>query len=217
MRNALILALVAGCGSGSGSSMVDANGGGIDGKLIDAPAVTGKKVFVSSLRYSANLKAAGGKATGVESADALCQQLADASAIGGTYRAWISSSTIDAIDHVQGTGPWFRMDGKMAFPNHASLGVTPMVPISIDEKMGMPDPFYESWTGTGSGGRLKVQNGLTSTTCMDWSSTVDSNTIKGWLGIYGQQNTMLGAGPEWTNYDDGFCTPFSRHLYCFEQ
>lgn len=216
MRILVLVAALAACGGGGDDGgQPDANSGS-DSGAVDGPAA-GKRVFVSSLRYPANLQAAGGESTGMASADALCQQLADAASLGGTYRAWLSTSSEDAIDHVQGTGPWYRMDGAMVFPNHASLGTTPMVPISIDEMGGMPDPYYESWTGTGTGGRLKVDNGLTSTTCEDWTSTIDSDTIKGWLGIFGQQNTTLGAGPEWTNYADGFCSPFSRHLYCFEQ
>jgi hypothetical protein len=216
MRGVFLACVLVACGGEGANPAVDgSSNSGADAASDAQPSA--KRVFVSSLRYPANLKDAGGGADGLASADALCQGLADAVALGGTYRAWLSTTTVDAIDHVQGTGPWVRLDGAMAFLNHAALGTTPMVPISIDETHGMPDPFYEAWTGTGTGGRVKVQNGLASTTCDDWTSTVDSETIKGWLGIYGQADTTLGAGPEWTSYDDGYCSPFSRHLYCFEQ
>src|SRR5687768_15633144 len=115
MRNLVIALALVGCGGNGSDGVLDANGGGGgDGAASDTP-VAGKRVFVSSLRYPANLKAAGGQATGIASGDALCQQLADAASLGGVYRAWLSDSTEDAIDHVQGTGPWYRMDGKLVF------------------------------------------------------------------------------------------------------
>jgi hypothetical protein len=178
----------------------------------------GKRVFVSSLRYSANLRAEGGQSTGRASADAICQTLADAASLGGTFRAWISTNDLDAIDHITGSGPWYRLDASIAFPNHASLATTPQVPLSIDEKLGHPDPYYEAWTGTGVGGRLAAISSLTSTTCLDWTSTVDSTTIQGMLGVFGENGGELdGTGPQWTEYATGYCSPFHRHLYCFEQ
>lgn len=178
---------------------------------------SGLRVFVSSLRYPANLQAAGGQATGLASADALCQGLADAAALGGTFRAWLSTSTVDAIDHIQGAGPWYRMDGAMAFPNHASLATTPLVSINLDEHLGSPDPYYEPWTGTALGGRHAPPTGtVASTTCLDWTSTSSSSSIRGLVGYYGEVAAQ-GDGPAWTDLALGYCSPFSRHLYCFEQ
>jgi len=238
VRAALLVALAA-CSGNANQPCGDCGDGGADAAMHDAPRAVdaprppdapsppppadagvppgGKRVFVTSLRYSANLRAEGGQATGRASADAICQTLADAASLGGTFRAWLSTSDLDAIDHITGTGPWYRLDGAVAFPNHASLGTTPQVPISIDEKLGHPDPFYESWTGTGVGGHLAATS-LSSPTCLDWTSTVDSDSIKGVLGVFGEGSGELdGTGPQWTNYGAGFCTPFARHLYCFEE
>src|SRR5690349_8365685 len=90
-----------------------------DGSVVVPPdaAPAGLRVFVSSLRYSADLRSAGGQATGLASADHICQTLADAAQIGGTWRAWISTTTVHAIDHILGNGPWYRIDGALAFPN----------------------------------------------------------------------------------------------------
>jgi hypothetical protein len=174
-------------------------------------AAPGLRVFVTSLRYSANLVEVAGTASAHDAGDTLCQTLADASVLGGTWRAWLSTTELDAIDHIGGDGPWYRMDGAVAFPNRASLATTPMAAIRYDEMGGAPDPFYESWTGTGVGGRMKPLDGLSSTTCVDWTSTIDSDEIQGTLGLIDED------GPLWTDYADGFCSPFSRHLYCFEQ
>lgn len=179
----------------------------------DAPTVPpgAKRVFVSSLRYSADLRTAGGQATGLASADYICQNLADAAQIGGTWRAWISTSTTNAIDHITGTGPWYRMDGAMAFPNRARLGTTPLVPVSIDEMGGTPDPFYEAWTGTALGGFKAPLGSRQSVTCWDWTSTVDSTMVGGVVG------DIDANGSSWTDLATGYCSPFARRLYCFEQ
>jgi len=236
VRAAAIVVLVAwGCGQ-PGGELVDAAPG--DGRAHgdapaqppgdapvtpppgDAPGIPpgGKRVFVTSLRYSADLRSAGGQATGLASADAICQTLADASSLGGTFRAWISTTQVDAIDRVTGPGPWYRMDGAVVFANRAALGTTPLAAISIDEKGGHPDPYYESWTGTALGGHRAPLGARQSVTCYDWTSTIDSTSVGGVLGVYGEGPGELdGTGTQWTEYATGYCSPFHRHLYCFEQ
>lgn len=178
----------------------------------DAPTQPpGLRVFVSSLRYPADLRTAGGQATGRASADYICQTLADAAQIGGTWRAWLSTTDKHAITHIQGNGPWYRIDGQLAFPNRATLGTTPMVPLLIDEQGGTPDPFYEAWTGTAVGGFLAPLGSRQSVTCYDWTSTVDSTQVGGVVG------DIDASGSSWTNLATGYCSPFSRRLYCFEQ
>ncbi len=205
-----------GCGGGGDddSPFLGADAGGDHDAAApgsDGSSVDHLRVFVSSQQYPANLVEAGGGATAHESADALCQLLGDAAQLGGTWRAWLSTTDIDAIDHIEGDGPWYRMDGTLLFPNHASLGVVPDAAILIDENGEQPDPFYEAWTGTAVGGRVVPLGDLDSTTCLDWSSTIDSDEIK---GIVGDIDVDTDS---WTNLADGFCSPFSRRLYCFEQ
>lgn len=214
--------------------MIDASTTGLpdaavypDGKLVTDAKVTmpdgsvttpdgsvtppGLRVFVSSLRYSADLRSAGGQATGLASADAICQTLADAAQLGGTFRAWISTTAVDAVEHITGTGPWYRIDGALAFPNRARLGTTPLVPISIDEQGGTPDPFYEAWTGTALGGYLAPLGSRQSVTCWDWTSTIDSTQVGGVVGDIDNNSAS------WTELATGYCSPFRRRLYCFEQ
>ena len=184
-----------------------------DGMIVpDAPLPpSGLRVFVSSLRYSADLRSAGGQATGLASADYICQNLADAAQIGGTWRAWLSTSTVNAIDRIAGNGPWYRMDGALAFPNRARLGTTPLVPIMVDEMGGLPDPFYEAWTGTALGGFKAPLGSRQSVTCADWTSTIDSTSIGGVVGDIDANSST------WTNLATGYCSPYHRSLYCFEQ
>ncbi|MBK9072002.1 MAG: hypothetical protein IPL79_13510 [Myxococcales bacterium] len=226
--------LVAGCGNDGDGSATDAEastpGACVDGLDNDGngemdcddasciptaacgPDSGDLRVFVTSQRYPANLRAAGGGASGLASADNLCQLSADAAALGGQWVAWLSSTDADALDRITGAGPWYRTDGTLAFPNKASLATVPQVALSYDEHGDMPDPFYEAWTGTALGGRVAPADGdLVSTTCDDWTTTIDSETIKGWLGDIDE------ADFNWTAYADGYCWGFDRRLYCFEQ
>jgi hypothetical protein len=210
-----LLVLLAACGGtsddGTGDAMprTDGSMAGSDGNRDASPA--GLRVFVTSLRYSADLRSAGGQATALASADHICQTLADAVSLGGTFRAWLSTSQVHAIDHIAGAGPWYRMDGELAFSNRATLGTTPLVPISIDEKGGMPDPFYEAWTGTALGGYRAPPLQRQSVTCWDWTSTIDSTQVGGVVG------DIDDSSSHWTDLATGYCSPFHRRLYCFEQ
>ena len=209
MRRAALAMLLAGCGHDAATS---------DAALADVMPPGTKRVFVTSQRYSADLRSAGGRATGLESADAIFQTHADAVTLGGTFRAWLSTTATHAIDHITGAGPWYRMDGALAFANRATLGTAPAVPIMYDEMRGEPDPFYESWTGTALGGHVAPPGARSSVTCLEWTSTVDSNLVGGLVGVYGDApGEPEGDGAAWTDYAVGYCSPFQRHLYCFEE
>lgn len=185
---------------------------------MTGPPPGAKRVFVTSLRYPADLKSAGGKATGRASADSICQTLADASSLNGTFVAWLSTSDMDALDHISGQGPWYRMDGALVFANRAKLSTIPPVPINVDETLGKPDPYYETWTGTNLGGHHTPPGGRVSTTCNDWTTEVISDSVGGMLGIFGNgYGQDVGHSADWTQYTVGYCGPFDRHLYCFEQ
>lgn len=69
----------------------------------DAPDYgTGPKtVFLTSNTYNADLKSAGGALTGLRGADEICQAAAENGNVPpGTYIAWLSTSTKDAIDRL---------------------------------------------------------------------------------------------------------------------
>ena len=210
---AMALALL-GCGG-------DDDGGGGDGGdrpgaadgapgAPDGDPSAEKIIFVTSQRYPADLRTAGSGADGLEGADNLCQLAAQSVGLTGTFRAWLSSSTEGALGRISGDGPWVGMDGTLLFPNRASLSTVPMDGISFDERGEQPDPFYEAWTGTGVGGAIKPAGERDSVTCLDWTSTVDSEQVCGHLGL------LQRSDDDWTDYQCGYCSPFSRHLYCLE-
>ena len=58
---------------------------------------------------------------GVEGADAHCASLAEAAGVTGkTWRAYLSTSTVDARDRI-GSGPWYNAKGEKIADDVASL------------------------------------------------------------------------------------------------
>ncbi len=93
---------------------------------------TGMSFFISS-RGSGD----GANLGGLDGADAHCRQLAAAAGAGGkTWRAYLSTGTVDARDRI-GSGPWYNAKGEM-------------IAGSLDELHG-------------DGNRIDKQTGLTET------------------------------------------------------
>jgi hypothetical protein len=175
-----------------------------DGPSADA-APPGKRMFLTSANYDADLLSVGGAATGVESADVICNNHAAAIGLGGTWTAWISSTEVDAIDRITGDGPWYRMDGVMAFANKANLTTRPLVALTITEEgdtLMFPPDLINAWTGTAAGGRYSAS---TSATCNNWSSILVDGTV-------GDAGETDGG---WTDFALLDCDLMGR-LYCFE-
>ena len=73
------------------------------------------RVFVTSTEY-------GGIIGGLTGADTICQQLAEASNLSGTYKAWLSDSTDSpSTRFVRSTGPYQLVDGTRIAANWTSL------------------------------------------------------------------------------------------------
>lgn len=162
----------------------------------------GKRVFLSSNEYTADLRGAAGAATGVAGADALCNLLAQAEGIGGTWTAWISDGATNAVDRIQGTGPWYRMDGQLAFLNRANLQTGAKTAIVVDEKgrSWAQQYIHGAWTGT-------QQTGARSThRCSDWTSS--AHVQDGTVGD-------ITSGARWSADSVDVCD-YPHHLYCFE-
>ena len=63
----------------------------------------------------------GGNLGGLDGADAYCAELAGAAGIqGGTWRAYLSTSAVDARDRI-GSGPWHNVAGAEIAPDLAAL------------------------------------------------------------------------------------------------
>jgi hypothetical protein len=168
-----------------------------------------KRIFVSSMQYTGNLG-------GLTGADAKCQGLADAVALGGSYKAWLSDD--------MGNSPSTRFN--RATVNYVLVDGTTVVAagwtglasgtlqhaINLNEKGG-PPPLGN--TNCAGGGFLTV-----------WTSTMANGTAfgnndscAGWTGgnggsEWGRADVVDGTWTSWCN--GGLCT-WTSPIYCVEQ
>jgi hypothetical protein len=140
----------------------DAGTGGVDAAVDLMP--DRYRVFVTSTRYT-------GALGGLVGADAKCAALALAKGLNGVYRAWLSTSQLDAYNRISGGGPWYRIDGKtVVFLTRVTLASGPLVPVLLDENGTLPVGDPSVWTGTSSNGTGSAA------TCDDWSSASATGT-----------------------------------------
>ncbi len=133
----------------------------------------------------------GGNLGGLEGADAHCQSLAEAAGIGGkTWRAYLSTSTVDARDRI-GNGPWYNSAGVMVAADLDELhgdnnitaatatdenGDTPVYLIVVDGEAQLPDGqlVHDVLTGTNEDGTAHEL------TCNDWTNgSADAQAMLG--------------------------------------
>ena len=170
---------------------------GADAPLVDAAdgATTNLRVFVSSTTKTGNLG-------GVAGADAFCNQLATAAALGGTYRAWLSVSGADAIDHITASGPWLLVTGELVAADKATLTSGVLTHLIDKTEKGVTPPLAEdrTWTATGANGRYVGPD------CTSWTGAGS--------GLSGEaRNTNAN---KWTDLLAEGCGQVNR-VYCFEQ
>ncbi len=137
---------------------------------------------------------------GLAGADAICQARATAGGLAGTYRAWLSTSTVNASTRFGAASGWVRVDNK-PFVNSISDLTAGRVfyPLSINER-GASELGSTVWTGTAANGTLA------GTACTDWTDGT-STTISGVIGFpeYGTSG--------WTQNGGSTCNN-TQHLYC---
>jgi hypothetical protein len=140
---------------------------------------------------------------GVAGADFRCQSSATAAGLSGTFRAWISDSTVEAGARFRANGPWVEIGtGRLVFRDRAALRGYPAVPLERDEGgREAPDRW---WTGT-------LANGVASAkTCNDW---VSESSLLG--GMTGTRRARGAPGQEWTE-DVAYACGQSLALLCLE-
>ena len=199
--------------SENGASMIGDGGPGDSGMNSgDAGPVSPaerKRVFyfrngsLGKIRDSTNTRPA------VEIADDSCTNGAREMGLGGTWKAWLSSSRIDAIDRISDVGPWYRLDQTtVLFETKAELSLGPR--IRIDPKDASEDwetcSFSGScrftfWSGTDVDGRHTTDN------CLDWTE---------YLGRIATVGRADVAGRDWVASDPLYCGAYLG-LLCIEQ
>jgi hypothetical protein len=185
-------AVLIGCGGSSAAGPGSDGGDGSTGADGGNPPGS-KRIFVTATAYSGNLAGSAG-------ADTICTAAAEAVSLGGRWTSWISTATSDAFSRVQEVGPWYLLNGTMAFTNKANFRTMPLAPINVTESGTTPSGRV--WTGTVSGGIHSEMD------CQGFS-TADASV----------QGTV-GSSPSTQNWTDN-ASPASCQstgsIYCIEQ
>lgn len=179
------------------STPADAGGAGtpVDAATPDAGPKGPLKAFVSSTLTTGNIG-------GVAGADTLCNNAAKAAGLPGTYTAWLSTTTVNAIDRIKANGPWQLVNGTEIAKTKADL-VKGSLPQRFDkDEKGNTPPAAEDrvWTATGPNGTFSGAD------CNAWGGT-------GGKGLVGEAEQTDG---DWTALTQEDCTEVNR-VYCLQQ
>ena len=165
---------------------------------VDNPAER-KRVFVTMGAFAGNMYLPPG---GITAGDEQCANATQAASLDGSWVAWLSDGSINAIDRLQDLGSWYLVDRTTkVFENKAQLQAGPSVPIQVDE-FGQQGFARAVWTGTKPGGMGVPEH------CSNWTSVAASDR-----GLTGRTDATDGA---WTDSTAETCTLYAS-LYCFEQ
>ena len=154
-----------------------------DGGDGDGDGSTGgpaNRIFVTSTRIT-------GGFGGLTGADGLCQDLATAATLDGTFIALLSSDATSARDRLAGSAGWVRVDGLpvASTANDWMMANAMLNPISLDENGAVVPVGDDVWTGTNIDGVGGLRD------CLDW--TIASNSE---LGVIGNPLSSVGQGFE---------------------
>lgn len=155
--------------------------------LLDKIVIDGKVVFVTDTISKGNLG-------GLNGADAICQQEANAAGWSGDFRAWLSDSTTSAAERLtQSTEPYFLPNARRVADNWSDLTDGSLqTAINLNARGRAPAqtcPMTSVWTSTTTSGALSSTNH-----CSNWTS--DSEVAA--------RGTMSFANGRWT--ENGFAT-----------
>jgi hypothetical protein len=213
--------------------VVSAVGAGGEGTLsteVSAPVYA--VAFASSTTSGANggnlgaWDGAAGK-TGLGAGDAICQSLAAAGGLSGTFRAWLSDPTDDAYCRIHGlagkksascgqatlpasAGPWVRADdvpwaGTIDVITRDSGAEDVRVPLAVDEH-GAVIAVSARWLMTGT--EYDGSAASTDRSCSSWTSSTDPDVLEGMA-------TAVSAS--WGSGTGSACTDTNARLLCMQQ
>jgi hypothetical protein len=177
--------------------------------LIRSPAPSARIAFVTSSTGSGDLSSwpdADG-ATSLAAGDAICRAHAARAhlPLADTYKAWLSTATIDAIARFANDGPLYRVDGVRAIESIDRLAISnPEAPVQFDENGHVAFDTRNVWTSTDVDGSVDP---FPDSSCAEWTSS-DANLF----AASGRDAATNGA---WTLYASYGCDDAAMHLYCF--
>ncbi|MBM4778820.1 MAG: hypothetical protein GQE15_14040 [Archangiaceae bacterium] len=191
-------------GGGAAGGVASAAGGSAGGGSAGGSATAMKRAFVTSRTWTGNLK--GMAASGVLGADAKCQAAAAMANLPGTFKAYVSTDTLDALDRMADVGPWVTRDVAGApvvvLPSRAALAdLNASRTFTTDETGAALPATKDAWTGNLPNGKRDM-----GTTCRSWESSAATD------------NAEVGslAGQAWQHDGPATCDQ-QRRLLCLEQ
>ena len=137
---------------------------------------------------------------GLDGADAICAARASAAGLPGTYVAWLSTASVDAVGRLGSARGFIRPDGAPFADQPADIAVNQIFNTLHIDETGADIGSVSVWTGT-------LKNG-----------TNDSNTCAGWTvdsGANGRIGSSRGGPAIWTELVSSPSCGQSNRLYCF--
>ena len=135
----------------------------------------------------------GGNLGGLAGADQVCQSLAKTAGAGGkTWRAYLSTSTVDAKSRI-GNGPWYNFKGELIAQNVADLHTADKNKISgetaLTEKGTVPN-YLKMVDGKAAPAAQPLQHDILTGTNED--GTKNADTCNNWTVGDASAKAMLG-------------------------
>ena len=162
-------------------------------------------VFVTSATYDGSINGNDGLA----GADEQCATLASSAHLpAGTYKAWLSTSTVDSVSRLGAAREFVRVDGAPIADQISDLTAGKILnPIDLDESGAdiRQDENSDVWTGSTNTGTSSPYDA-----CMDWTSISGSE--------FGETGLFDGGPTVWSDDNGAFsCNDaLQNHLYCFD-
>jgi hypothetical protein len=152
-------------GAANGDPRASAGGAGTSAQPPASNATATKRVFITSVKYTGNLD-------GIDGADSKCNKSAKLAQLGGTWKAWMSSSDKDAVQRIKDVGPWFTVDEKTKMYENIFDLIGKALAIDrfwLDELGNPVVGQVEVWTGTENGKGNDDD-------CEEWTSSESGGT-----------------------------------------
>jgi len=200
-----VILVLCGCGRlqfdpTAGGANPGGDSDGSTGSTADA-FVRGDIAFANNIAFITDDVIMLGALGSLAGADAACQSAADAEGLAGTYVAWMSTTSENAIDRLASSRGWVRADGVpfVDLPGDITAGkiLSPLVVLAN----GTVIPTSQSRSvATGT-----KPSGSTGINCMDLTASTG-------LFDHGTASTVT-ADWTWYSYSWGMCDAATR-LYC---
>lgn len=137
---------------------------------------------------------------GLQGADRICQDEAVDAGLPGTFTAWLSTGSQNAINRIGSRqGRIVFAEGTQMALDWQQLGSGALVDGISMTARGTPSQLFYVWTGTGNSGFSTFQ------TCQDWTS----------LGVNGTAGRVRGTF-DWSDTSTGTCSS-QFGLYCLQR